>query len=101
MARVALTDARAHAEHHFGERVRLRGRLDLLEVRKAQLDEELRIKDAGMHRIDSHRRPHYPPSERLAILELRAACGWSQDETARRFQVTPLTIHNWMQRLDA
>jgi transposase-like protein len=51
-------------------------------------------------RVDPQRRPHYPPTERLAILELRAAHGWSQEETARRFQITPLTIHNWMQRLD-
>jgi transposase-like protein len=45
-----------------------------------------------MAQIDPRHRPHYPPAERLAILELRAANGWSQ-ETARRFQVAPLTIH--------
>jgi len=100
MARVAFTEARAHAEHHFSERLRLRSRVDVLEARNSQLEEELRIKDARMERIDAQRRPHYPPAERLAILELRAACGWSQEETARRFHVTPLTIHNWMQRLD-
>jgi transposase-like protein len=100
MARVAVTAARAHAEHHWSERIRLRARVDVLEARLAHQVEELRIKDARMDRIDPQRRPHYPPAERLAILELRAACGWSQEETARRFQITPLTLHNWMARLD-
>ena len=88
MAQIAFTAARTPAEHHFSERVRLQARVDALEATAAHLVEELRIKDARMERIEAHRRPHYPPAERLAILELRAACGWSQEETARRFQVT-------------
>jgi len=39
----------------------------------ALLREKMRIKDARMLRIPAQRRPHYPPIERLAILELRAA----------------------------
>jgi putative transposase len=38
--------------------------------------------------------------ERLAILELRAARGWTAVTTAQRFFVTPMTIASWMQRLD-
>ena len=38
----------------------------------ALLREELRIKDARMIRVDSQRRPHYTPFERMAVLELRA-----------------------------
>ncbi len=38
--------------------------------------------------------------ERLAILELRAARGWSQAQTARRLLVTPLTVASWSKRLD-
>jgi putative transposase len=53
-----------------------------------------------MERVPAQRWPHYPPSERLAILELRAARGWSQAETARRLLVTPLTVASWTQRLD-
>jgi transposase InsO family protein len=53
-----------------------------------------------MRRIPAQRRPHYPPNERLAILELRAARGWSQAQTARKLLVTPLTIASWTQRLD-
>ena len=48
-----------------------------LEHEPALLREELRIKDARLERVPPHRRPHYPAVERLAILELRAARGWS------------------------
>jgi len=54
--------------------------------------EECRIKDARMQRIRAQRRPHYPPMEPLAILELRAAHGWSVAQTAERFLVTPATV---------
>jgi len=46
-----------------------------------------RIKDAGMERIPAQRRPHYPPTERLAIIELRAR-GWSASQTAERLLVS-------------
>jgi transposase InsO family protein len=64
------------------------------------LREELRIKNARMARINPHRRPQYPPVERMAILELKAARGWSLEQTARAFLVTPATIASWMKRLD-
>jgi len=64
------------------------------------LSEEIRIKDTRMEQIEAHRRPHYPPTARLAILELRAARGWTLAQTARIFQVSPLTIASWMGRLD-
>jgi len=53
-----------------------------------------------MLRIPAQRRPHYPPIERLAILELRAARGWSMSQTARHLLVTPVTVASWMGRLD-
>ena len=66
----------------------------------ALLREEMRIKDARMARIAPHRRPHYPPTERMAILELRAARGWSLQQTADAFQLTAPTIASWMKRVD-
>jgi transposase InsO family protein len=66
----------------------------------ALLEEELRIKDTRMAKIDPHRRPYYRPIERMAILELKAARGWSQAETARRFLVKPTTIASWLKRID-
>src|SRR6059036_3076300 len=60
----------------------------------------MRIKDVRMEQIPPQRRPHYPPVERLAILELRAARSWSLAQTAARFLLTPLTIASWTARLD-
>src|SRR5438034_5825670 len=53
-----------------------------------------------MQHIEAQKRPHYPPTERLAILQLRAARNWSLAQTARNFLVTPVTIASWMARLD-
>jgi putative transposase len=64
------------------------------------LKEDLRLKDARMSRIPAQRRPHYLPTERLAILELRAARGWSQAQAANRMLVTPATVASWTGRLD-
>ena len=100
MARTAFVVAHAHAEHHAHPRARLQARHDRLEREVALFTEELRIKDARMEKLTAQRRPHYPPAERLAILELRAARGWSLAETSRRMLVTPLTIASWTQRLD-
>src|SRR5207247_6004501 len=72
---------------------------DRLEQEIQLLREEIRIKDARMEQLEAHRRPHYPATKRLAILELRAARGWSLAQTARIFLVSPLTIASWMGRL--
>jgi len=66
----------------------------------SRLREEIRIKDARLARIPTAQRLHYQPSERLAILELRALRGWSLAQTARVFQLTSGTIASWCKRLD-
>ncbi|MFC1609759.1 integrase core domain-containing protein [Myxococcota bacterium] len=53
-----------------------------------------------MASIDARKRPHYRPTERLAILELRAARGWSMAQTARALLVQPATIASWCKRID-
>jgi hypothetical protein len=65
---------------------------DRLQLEIQLLREEVRIKDSRMEQLEAHRRPHYPPTARLAILELRAARGWSLAQTSRTFLLTPLTI---------
>ena len=67
---------------------RLQAEIDRLGHEIALLQEEFRIKDARMSRVPPHRRPHYVPLERMAILELRAARGWSARQAADRFLVT-------------
>jgi hypothetical protein len=53
-----------------------------------------------MRSIPAHHRPYYRPTERLAILELKAALGWSLEQTAKRFFVCPKTVSSWMKRVD-
>jgi putative transposase len=100
MGNIAFTHTRDRARYHFAARAPLHAELDQCEREILLLREELRIKDARMERVPAQRRPHYPPMERLAILELRAARTWSQAETARRLLVTPLTVASWTHRLD-
>ena len=100
LAHFSLTFARGVAANSINKRMRLQAEVDRLKQEIALLQEETRIKDSRMLRIPAQRRPHYPPTERLAILELRAARAWSTAETARRLLVTPLTVSSWMIRLD-
>ena len=78
LAHAALTHARGWCLNSRFERVRLKTELERAHNDIACLTEEIRIKDARMRRIPAQRRPHYPPVERMAILELKAARGWSQ-----------------------
>jgi len=100
IANVVFTATRARAANAPDGQIPLQAELDQRDRKISLLREELRIKDARMERVPAQRRPHYPPIERLEILELRAARGWSQAETARRLLVTPLTVASWTQRLD-
>ncbi len=100
LARYAITYTRSWAAECPNARVRLRAENDRLKEQVALLREELRIKDVRMAAISPHRRPQYPPTERMAILELKAARGWSLEQTAKAFLVTAATISSWMRRLD-
>ena len=78
------------------QRVRLKAELDRAREQIALQEEEIRIKDARMACIPPNRRPTYPPTERMAILELKAARGWSLKQTASTFQITAATISSWL-----
>jgi putative transposase len=100
LSEFALTAALGWATQSLNPRLRLRAELERLRQEIQLLREETRIKDARMQHIEAQKRPHYPPTERLAILELRAARHWSLAQTARVFLVTPTTTASWMARLD-
>jgi len=100
LAHTSLTSARGWAANSWNARVRLKKENGRLGQEIQLLLEELRIKDARMGHLPAQRRPHYPPTERLAILELRAARGWSLAQTASRLLVTPVTVAAWVGRLD-
>ena len=100
LARLALIAARGQAARSRKAHARLRAELEAARGENALLERELEIKDLRMSRVQARERPHYRPAERLAILELRAARGWSRRETARRFLLQPATVAAWVGRAD-
>ena len=85
LARLAIICSRSWAASSVNARVRLQASLEQARNEASMLQDELRIKDARMGHLDPARRPHYRPVERLAILELKAARGWSAAQTAKTF----------------
>jgi transposase-like protein len=100
LAHFTLTFTRSWAANSLNARIRLKQDNDRLRQELALLREEMRIKDSRMLRIPAQRRPHYPAAERLAILELRCARGWSRTQTARHLLVITATVCTWMGRLE-
>jgi len=100
LAHFALAQVRGWAADSLIHRVRLAAERDRLDSEVASLREEIRIKDARMAALAPHRRPHYSPTERMAILELMAARGWSKAEAGRRFLVTDDTVASWSGRIE-
>lgn len=100
LAQYALIYSRSWAADGNNQRVRLRAECDRLEQEVSWLREEIRIKDLRMTQIEPPRRPHYPPTARMAILELRTARCWSLEQTARTFLLTAETISSWFRRKD-
>ncbi len=100
LARVALVETRSWCVNSPIERIRLAADNERLDAEVALLREELRIKDARLARIAPANRPHYPPTERLAILALKAARGWKNAQAARIFLLTDATVASWLKRLD-
>jgi len=100
LAHFAIVAARGWAANSLNARVRLSSENDRLHQEVQLLREELRIKDARLAKIDPRNRPHYPATERMAILELKAARGWSLAQAARTFLVAPETIAVWLKRVD-
>ncbi len=100
LAQYATVYTRTWAVDRMNGRVQLKAEYDRLLQELALRAEEIRIKDGRMARIAPHRRAHYAPIERMAILELLSARGWSLEQTANTFLVSAATIASWMKRLD-
>ncbi|MFC1492191.1 hypothetical protein ACFLQ0_06360 [Nitrospinota bacterium] len=100
LAHFSIVHARGMAAGHIRRRVRLSAQNERLREECVLLREEIRIKNARMAHITPHRRPRYGPCERMAILELKAARGWSLKQTADTFLITAATIASWAARID-
>jgi transposase InsO family protein len=88
----------AHAR--VARRHPLRAELDRAQNENRLLREELAIKDGRWKRAHPRRRPHYSAVQRLRILQLRAARGWTMEKTARRLLVDLHTLKHWNRRVD-
>ena len=77
LASMVFTSSRGWAAKRADGLVRLQAELNETESEMALLKEELSIKDARFRRVHAHRRPYYRPIERMRILKLKAARGWS------------------------
>jgi transcriptional regulator with XRE-family HTH domain len=95
-----MAHTRGWAANSPNSRIRLKADLDRAHQEITLLREELRIHQARMAQLPPHRRPYYPPAERMAILQLRAARNWSLEQTAKAFLVTAETIASWLKRVD-
>ncbi len=100
LAQFAVAYTRGWAANSINSRIRLTAQRDALQQQIGWLTEQLRIVNARMARVDPLKRPHYSPVERMAILELRAARGWSLKDAARAFLVTQATIRSWLARTE-
>ena len=76
LAHYAITCARGWAANSINARVRLAAKSDRLQQEVELLHEQIRIKDTRMAKLEPRRRPYYSPTERMAILQLKAARGW-------------------------
>ena len=79
---------------------RLTADLDRATTEIALLKEELDIKDDRWSRLPSRRRPYYTPVQRMRVLQLKAARGWSCKQAARAFLINEQTLCFWMRRVD-
>ncbi len=100
VAATAVTHAWSRGATSRSSRSRERAEADRLRTEVLLLTEELDLKDSRWARVPARRRLYYGPVQRMRILELRAARGWSTKQTADRFLVTEETIASWMRRLD-
>ena len=94
LAQFATAYTRSWSANSPNERMRLKAENDRLEAEVVLLKEEIRIKDARLLSLDSRKRPQYPPTERMAILELRAARSWSKKDTTDTIHLAPVPTEN-------
>ena len=73
LARYSLTVAQGWASEKPEPGSRRNAESERLEQEAMLLREKLRITGAWMAHLLPQRRPHYPPCERMPILELRSA----------------------------
>jgi transposase InsO family protein len=100
LASMAFTAARGKASREKALVIRLRAELQVARSEIALLKEEISIKNERLKRIPPHNRPFYNPPERMRILNLKAARGWSTPQAADAFLLNDQTVSSWLRRID-
>ena len=100
LGQFTLAYTRGWAANSPNSRIRQKADLDRTHQQIALLREELRIHKLRMTHLPPHRRPYYRPTERMSILQLKAARGLSLEQTSQEFLVTADTIRSWLKRVD-
>ncbi len=70
-----------------------------LRIENAELRSESHILRSRLEKLPPRERPHYSPEARFQILAHIRAYLLPLDQAARRFLVTPQTLHNWLSEL--
>lgn len=81
LERLALLEVRAGFDDSPDPAAAQTAEIDRLREQLALRDEEIRILRTRLDHVPPSRRPHYPPRERLAILELRSKRASSRHAT--------------------
>jgi putative transposase len=100
LAATALAIARGQVATSRCKYRRLQADLERAHNEIALLKEELDIKDTRWSRLSTRRRPHYTPIERMRILQVKAARGWSREQAAHSFLIDEQTMRSWLRRVD-
>ena len=88
-----VTFVRAWAENSPLHRVCLAGELTLARAQLAVAERERRLLRARFERVPAANRPHFAPAERLEILALKSATGWTAAEPAPQAERAPGRAH--------
>ena len=100
LAATALTLVHGRASSSRNPRKRMAAEHDRATTEIALLKDELDIKDGRWSRLPSRRRPCYTPVQRMRVLQVKAARGWSCEHAARAFLINEQTLCSWMRRVD-
>ena len=96
----AVTQAWASSATSRRSTTQLQAELDRTKAEIAMLNEELSVKNDRLSRVLPRCRPHYRATDRMRILQLKAARGWSTTQTASIFAVSEDTVATWLRRMD-
>ncbi len=93
LARARVASVGSSVLRMMAERDHAHGESDLLR-------RELEVFRAQRENMQPHKRPEYPPEQRLAILQIMRLRGWNAVVTAKRFVLHPNTVRAWVQAVE-